>query len=120
MNKEYNMDSPLITTRELIRRAKRQVLECFVGIAVHSIDAVTTDGENASVVYIRRFNRKVLLNGSRKRSRKSNTPGDLSIIRTGRPGSRKRLEAYAAFYQLNGCADNKYDGTISPFMETEN
>ena len=99
------MDLSHLTTRELIRYAKRQALECFVGIAVHSIDAVTNDGDKASVVYVRRFNRKALLSRPHKQRRKGNTAGDLSIIRTGRPGSQERLAAYANFYAVNGCTE---------------
>jgi len=108
------MDLSRLTTRQLVQYAKRQALECFVGIVIHTVDGVSNDGKNVTSEHVRRFNRKALLKSPRKK--RGNNAGDLSIIRTGRPGSRKRLEAYAAFYQMNNCISNKYEGDTSPFM----
>lgn len=104
-----------LTTRQLVRYAKRQALDCIYGVITESEDR-DVDGVPVTVHTVRRINRKAKM-ALLKTKKKSDKPaGDTSIIRVGKPGSQERLDAYAAFYAANGCVDNKYDGNISPFM----
>jgi hypothetical protein len=105
-----------MSTRKLIRYAKRQARSSFLGMVTESEDK-EVDGIPVTVHTVRKFNRKALLNPPK--AKKNRPVGEASIIRVGDPGSSDRLNAYAAFYAANGCVDNKYDGNISPFMDME-
>lgn len=104
-----------LSTRQLIRYAKRQALDCIYGVVTASEDR-DVDGVPITVHTVRRINRKAKMALLKSKSKSDKPAGDTSIIRTGNPGSTERLDAYAAFYAANGCVDNKYDGNISPFM----
>lgn len=107
-----------LSTRQLIRYARRQALDCMYGMVTESEDR-EVDGVPVTVHTVRKFNRKAKM-ALLKTKKKSDEPaGDTSIIRVGKPGSQERLDAYAAFYAANGCVDNKYDGNITPFMFDE-
>jgi hypothetical protein len=107
-----------LTTKQLIRYAKRQALDCIYGVVTESEDR-EVDGVPVTVSTVRRINRKAKMALLKSRPKNDDPAGDTSIIRTGNPGSPERLAAYADFYAANGCVDNKYDGTISPFMFNE-
>ena len=107
-------DIQTLSTRKLIRYAKRQARSSFLGMVTESEDK-EVDGIPVTVHTVRKFNRKALLNPPKVK--KDRPAGDASIIRVGDPGSPERLAAYVAFYAANGCDDNKYDGNISPFMD---
>lgn len=107
-----------LSTRQLIRYAKRQALDCMYGMVTDSEDK-EVDGIPVTVHTVRKFNRKAKMALLKERTRQDEPVGDTSMIRVGRPGSAERLAAYAEFYNDNGCTDNKYDGNISPFMFDE-
>ena len=109
-------DIQTLSTRKLIRYAKRQARSSFLGMVTESEDK-EVHGIPVTVHTVRKFNRKALLNPPKVK--KSKPVGDCSIIRVGDPGSPERLDAYAVFYAANRCVDNKYDGNISPFMGME-
>lgn len=107
-----------LSTRQLIRYAKRQALDCMYGMVTESEDR-EVDGVPVTVSTVRKFNHKAKMALLKNKSKSEEPAGDTSIIRVGKPGSQERLDAYAAFYAANGCVDNKYDGNITPFMFDE-
>lgn len=104
-----------LSTRQLIRYAKRQALDCMYGVVTHSEDK-EVDGIPVTVHTVRRINRKAKMALLKNKSKSDEPAGDTSIIRVGKPGSAERLAAYVEFYSMNGCVDNKYSGDVSPFM----
>ena len=128
-------DIQTMTTKQAIRYAKRQARSCFSGIAIPTATTFqevasdldptlrfllladridTVDGPMLRSEKVLKFNRRALMVEKKK---KSKSAGDCSIVRIGEPGSKARLDAYASFYQSNGCAERGYEGNISPFME---
>lgn len=107
-------DIQTLTTRQFLRFARRQALDCMYGMVTESEDR-EVDGIPVTVHTVRKFNRKAKM-AQLNKPKKSKPVGDTSIIRTGDPGSPERLAAYVTFYADNGCDDNKYEGNITPFM----
>lgn len=101
-----NFELYRLSTSQLIRYAKRQALDCMYGMVVEDNNA-EIDGIPVTISKVKRFNRKSKM-AIFDRKRKDNPSGDLSIIRTGKPGSRERIEAYR---QWNEC-----NNEVSPFM----
>lgn len=125
-----------MTTKQAIRYAKRQARSCFAGIAIPTpvtisevnddlsndlrflmvADRIEVDGETMMRgEKVLPFNRRKLL-ADEKKPKKKGHAADRSMIRVGQPGDRERLEAYAAYYQGNGCTERGYEGSISPFV----
>jgi hypothetical protein len=125
-----------LSTREAIAYGRRVALDCMAGIAVPVYrkrvdvncalspalrfqmirDNVTIDGKtmlrSEKVV---KFNNKAKM--TRKVKPQDGTKGqdDLSIIRTGKPGSKERLDAYQEWNDNNG----EGKGETSPFVYME-
>lgn len=104
-----------LSTKQLIRYAKRQALDCIYGVITESEDR-DVDGIPVTVHTVRRINGKAKMALMKPKNKSDKPAGDTSIIRVGEPGSPERHDAYVVFYAANGCDDNKYDGNISPFM----
>lgn len=101
-----NFELSRLSTRQLIRYAKRQALDCMYGLVVED-NHTEIDDIPVTISKVKRFNRKTKMKMV-QRGKDGNPTGDLSIIRTGKPGSRERIEAYR---QWNEC-----NNEVSPFM----
>ena len=97
-----------LTPTQSLKYANRLAKWCMYGIVTKD-EEVTIGDTIYSRVTISRFNRKALM--GKKKKKKNNIAGDLSIIRTGKPGSKERIEAYRLWNECNN--------EVSPFMTTE-
>jgi hypothetical protein len=91
------------TTYPIIEEAKRVARECFVGIAI-PCDKSTVDGGTIRSEKVLRFNRSALRNiGKASKAKADPRYGggeDRMIVAVGKPGSRERVEALRAQYDM--------------------
>lgn len=93
------MDIQSLDTAEFIRYAERQATACFYGIVTEQRDDMV-DGVPVTVNTISKFNRTELM--KEEQPQDDEPAGDCSVIRTGKPGSRERVEAYRTWNENNG------------------
>lgn len=112
-----------LNLRQLWRYMNKLSVHCMYGMVVEDthIDnieqakgyrkgkVVNGDILPVTISKVKRFNRKAKMAIFNRKQKKNNPSGDLSIIRTGKPGSHERIEAYR---QWNEC-----NNEVSPFME---
>jgi hypothetical protein len=97
------------TKFKIIEDAKRQARMCFLGIAIPHQPSLAS-GEYGPIrsEKILKFNRKALLRKGGKRKEKADPRlvggNDLMIDKVGKPGSKDRVEALRAFYELQNMA----------------
>lgn len=100
----------------IIENAKRQARMCFLGIAIPHQPSLA-DGEYGPIrsEKILKFNRKALRNSGKVKKVKADPrligSDDSMIMKVGKPGSRERVEALAAQYDMI-IKNNK---EVSPF-----
>lgn len=96
-----------LNLRQLWRYMNKLSVHCMYGMVVED-NHTEIDGIPVTISKVKRFNRKAKMAIFNRKQKKNNPAGDLSIIRTGKPGSRERIEAYR---QWNEC-----NNEVSPFM----
>ncbi len=101
---------------EIIANAKKQARMCFLGIAIPHQPSLA-DGEYGPIrsEKVLKFNRKALRNLGKVKKEKSDPRfvggEDTMIVKTGKPGSKERVEALAHQYgAILACGEE-----VSPF-----
>jgi hypothetical protein len=99
----------MATKFKIIEDAKRQARSCFLGIAIPHQPSLAS-GEYGPIrsEKVLKFNRKALLR-KRGKSKENVDPrlmggSDLMIDKVGKPGSRERVEALRAMYEMFAAA----------------
>ena len=98
-----------MATSPILREFRRDIINFFQGIAIpHQPSlAVGVYGPIQSEKVLK-FNRKALRQIGKKKAEKVDPRykggDDLMIVKVGKPGSRERVEALRAFYEMQGVA----------------
>lgn len=98
-----------MTKFAIIEDAKRQARMCFLGIAIPHQPSLAS-GEYGPIrsEKVLKFNRKALRKAGKIKKEKVDPRilggSDLMIDKVGKPGSRERVEALRAFYELQNVA----------------
>lgn len=99
----------MATKFKIIEDAKRQARMCFLGIAIPHQPS-TADGVYGPIrsEKVIKFNRGALRNAGKMKKEKVDPRlvggSDLMVDKVGKPGSKDRVEALRAFYELQNIA----------------
>jgi hypothetical protein len=94
---------------KIIRDAERQIRSCFLGIAIPHQPSLA-DGEYGPIrsEKVIKFNKTALRNMGKMKKEKVDPRllggSDLMVDKVGKPGSKDRVEALRAFYELQNMA----------------
>lgn len=99
----------MATKFKIIEDAKRQARACFLGIAIPHQPSLAS-GEYGPIrsEKVLKFNRKALLRKGGSKVEKADPRlvggSDLMVDKVGKPGSRERVEALRAMYEMYAAA----------------
>jgi hypothetical protein len=102
-------EKKMATKFKIIEDAKRQIRSCFLGIAVPHQPSLA-DGEYGPIrsEKVIKFNKTALRNMGKIKKEKVDPRlvggSDLMVDKVGKPGSKDRVEALRAFYELQNMA----------------